>query len=96
MTLSQGILPFKIEIVDDALDVTAYAGLPLVLEAMRSLLSKRFYRKLAKAIGYRSWRVLRRHVDATIIEAQKRFALKTYEGEIGYQPQMAIGARAGP
>jgi hypothetical protein len=33
----QGILPFEIELVDDAGGVTAHAGLPLVVETMRTL-----------------------------------------------------------
>jgi len=195
MTLSQGLLPFKIELIRDPLDVTSLGGLPLMVEAMRLLLRKRLYKRLRDALGYRSYKVVQRHleslvalvvaggsciddldtlradpglckllgytpssptqakdflyrfhqaeagemlppaadgelavkgvasirpegpglrrlgemvtatvrrvqalqprhratldVDATIIEAHKRYALKTYEGVVGYQPQMA-------
>jgi len=33
--------------------------------------------------------------DATIIESRKQLALRTYEGERGYQPMLA-GAPSGP
>lgn len=38
MQLSQGILSFKLDVTDSQpAALTAYAGLPLVLEALRSL-----------------------------------------------------------
>ena len=55
MRLSQGLLAFKIDLVGDPLDVTAYGGLPLVVEAMRLLLRKRLYKDLRDALG-RTWR----------------------------------------
>ena len=35
--MARSLLPFKMEVVDDESTVTAYAGLPLVMEAMRVL-----------------------------------------------------------
>ncbi len=34
-------------------------------------------------------------VDATVVEAHKKRALKAYDGTIGYQPQMAYWAEGG-
>lgn len=37
MASKRGLLPYKIEVVDDEAAVTAFAGLPMVLETMRTL-----------------------------------------------------------
>ena len=66
MKISQGLLPFKIALVDDPLDVTAYGGLPLVIEAMRLILDKRFYKRLRDALGYQGHRVVRRHLESLV------------------------------
>lgn len=66
--LAQGILPFKLEIVDDSLDgVTAYAGLPLVLEALCSCEDKKLYRKLRDALGYKSLGIVERHLKSLVL-----------------------------
>jgi hypothetical protein len=65
MRLFQGILPFKLVVADqDQSHVTAHAGVPLIVEAMRALIATRLYRRLRKALGYRRWRVVRRHVES--------------------------------
>ena len=44
-----GMLPYRIEVADDEAAVTAYAGLPLVLETMRTLgVSERAPRRAAR------------------------------------------------
>lgn len=64
MSVRQGLLPFKIAIEEEAQPVTAHAGLPLVLEALRLLMATNYWRRLRKALGYRSWRVARRHFES--------------------------------
>jgi hypothetical protein len=66
--LAQGILPYTLEIAPDAdATVTAYAGLPLVLETLRSLRLNRGYRRLAAALEIRHWKVVRRHVESLVL-----------------------------
>lgn len=61
-------LPFRIVSDDgDRANVTAYAGLPLVIEAMRSLVEKRVYRRLRNALGYSAWRTVRRHLESLVV-----------------------------
>ena len=68
MKRQQGILPFQLDVSDDDLDnVTAYAGLPLVIEALRAVISNKFYRRLRKALGYKFWHVVRRHVESLVL-----------------------------
>ena len=69
MKVQQGILPFKIEIEGEQQLVTAHAGLALVLEALRALIVKKFWKRLAKALGYkkRGWKVVRRHFESLIL-----------------------------
>jgi hypothetical protein len=65
MTVRQGILPFKIEETPRQ-DVTSYAGLPLVIESLRAITSKADYKTLARALGYRGWRTVRRHLESLL------------------------------
>ena len=67
MTLPQPVLPFKIDLVDDPEPVTAYAALPLVLECLRALVCKKAWRLLRDALGFRAWRVARRHVESLVL-----------------------------
>lgn len=67
MTVSQGLLPFKVELTETPEPVTAWAGLPLIVEAMRALFSRRYYRKLRRALGYKSWKVARRHLESLVV-----------------------------
>jgi hypothetical protein len=67
MTVRQGLLPFKIEVEANAQDVTARAGLPLVLETLRAVVVRRFWRRLCLRLGYRSWRVVRRHFESLVL-----------------------------
>jgi hypothetical protein len=68
MQLSQGVLPYKLDVDDDApATVTAHAGLPLVLETLRPLRLGHGYRRLAKALGIRGWKVVRRHVESLVL-----------------------------
>ena len=65
--LSQGILPYKLETTADVPAVmTAYAGLPLVLEALRTMRLGPTYHALAKAIGMR-FDVVRSHVESLVL-----------------------------
>lgn len=68
MKLQQGVLPFKLDVSTDELaNVTAHAGLPLVIEALRAVISNKFYRSLRKALGYKKWHVVRRHVESLLL-----------------------------
>jgi len=67
MSLRQERLSFKIELVDTPERVTAHAGLPLALEAMRTLFSKRHYRRLRDALGYKDWKTVRRHLESLLL-----------------------------
>lgn len=62
MNLRQGVLPFKIELTDRSDEVTAHAGLPLVVEAVLALVPRRAYKHLARSLRYRRWKAVRRHV----------------------------------
>jgi hypothetical protein len=66
MDLSQGPLPFKIELIDRAETVTAHAGLPLLVEAALAVLPSKALRPLRKALGYRRVKTLRRHLLSLI------------------------------
>jgi len=66
MRNTQSILPFKVELSPESGNVTAHAGLPLIVECIRAIIGKRFYRKLRDALGYRSWKVVRRHLDSLV------------------------------
>jgi len=68
MKLPRPFLPFKIETTEKRLDVTAYGGLPVLLETIRMLWPKSWYRRLRKALGYyKSWKVVRRHVESVLL-----------------------------
>lgn len=66
--IARGVLSFKLEVADSPRsDVTAYAGLPLVLEQARVALPPKLYRELRDALGYRSAPTVRRHVESTLL-----------------------------
>ena len=66
MALSQGLLPFKIELTSQAETVTAHAGLFLVVEAAIALIPPRAMRPLRKALGYKTVTPVRRHLLSLI------------------------------
>lgn len=67
MKLSQGVLSFKIQLEDRAAMVTAHAGLPIIVEALRTVTSRKYWKRLAKKLGYRHWKVVRRHVESLLV-----------------------------
>jgi len=67
MQLSQGVLPFKLELTSERLDVTAHGGLPLILEALRAVLDRSMYERLAKRLGYAKWQTARRHLETLVL-----------------------------
>lgn len=67
MKIKQFVLPFKIDLHSSASRATAHAGLPLLLEALRAVVPKSAYRHLAKAIGLKSWRTARRHLESLVL-----------------------------
>ena len=67
MPVSQGLLPFHIQLTDDPVPVTAYAGLPLVLESLRAVIPTARWRELRDALGYRDWKVARRHTESLLL-----------------------------
>jgi hypothetical protein len=62
MDIHQGLLGFNIELIDRAEALTAHAGLPLVVETALAALPTAAYRTLRDALGYASWKVVRRHL----------------------------------
>jgi hypothetical protein len=67
MSIARPFLPFKIEVTAKRLDTTAHGGLPVVLEAARLVWPKSWYRRLQDALGYESWKVVRRHVESVLL-----------------------------
>jgi len=67
MTVAQGLLGFHVELTDKAEPVTAYAALPLVVETLRACIAVARYRQLRDALGYRSWRAVRRHIESLVV-----------------------------
>jgi len=67
MNIAKPFLPYKIETTPKRLNVTAHGGLPLVLEAMRVIWPKSCCRRLAKALHYKSWKTVRRHVESLVL-----------------------------
>lgn len=70
--LAQGILPFKIQGMKPKLDVTAYAGLPTVIEALRAILPREYYVELSRALkgtyGHEvEWKTVRRHFESLVV-----------------------------
>lgn len=66
--LARGVLSFKLEVTDSPRDdVTAYAGLPLVLEQARVVLRPKLYRLLRDALGYRNTATVRRHLESALV-----------------------------
>ncbi len=65
--MAQGVLPFQIETTPARDEPTSFAGLPLVVEALRVLLPRHFHRGLASALGYRGWKVVRRHLESLLL-----------------------------
>ena len=67
MSVSQGLLPFYIELTKKRDFVTAYAGLPVVLEAMLAVIAHSLYRELRDVLGYKSWKTVRRHLTSLVL-----------------------------
>ena len=67
MAVSQGLLPFQLALTKKRDFVTAYAGLPVVYEAMLAVIATSLYRELRDALGYRSWKVVRRHLASLVL-----------------------------
>jgi hypothetical protein len=66
--IARGVLSFKLEVIETAhSDVTAYAGVPLVLEQARVVLRQKNYRELRKALGYHCTSTVRRHVESMVV-----------------------------
>jgi len=68
--LSGGVLsdlPFHIQLTQDPEPVTAYAGLPLVLEGLRAVIPNARYRELRDGLGYQDWKVARRHTESLLL-----------------------------
>ena len=68
MKLLQGVLAFALAVTeDDQSNVTSHAGVPLVVEALRAVIPTRVYRRLCKALGYKRWKVVRRHLESVVV-----------------------------
>lgn len=67
MQVSQGRLAFKLLVADKAQpEVTAYAGVPLLVEAAMAVLTKADFKNLAAKLAYSSWRTVRRHLHSVL------------------------------
>ncbi len=62
----QGLLPFYLELTKKRDFVTAFAGLPLVFEAMLAVIATSQCRELRDALGYKAWKTVRRHVASLV------------------------------
>jgi hypothetical protein len=67
MRIPQTLLPFKIQICSRPDFVTAYAGLPVVYEALLAAVANQVYRELRKALGYKEWKTVARHLWSVIL-----------------------------
>ena len=67
MVLTQGLLPFNLELVDSPELVTSFAAIPLVVETLRAVLHPGRCRALRDALGYRDWKVVRRHMESVVV-----------------------------
>jgi len=67
MSVSQGLLPFKVELVARPDPVTAYAGVPVVVEALLAAVPTGLFRELRDALGYQDWKVVRRHLVSLVV-----------------------------
>lgn len=66
MRIAQGLLPYNlVEDTKGVATVTAHAGLPVVIEALRAFVPRRHYRPLARALGCSS-RVVQRHMETLV------------------------------
>ncbi|MBM4369849.1 MAG: IS1380 family transposase, partial [Deltaproteobacteria bacterium] len=65
MTVRQGVLPFNIDQTPRT-GTTSFGGLPLIVELLRTLVSKAEYRTLARALGYTHWKTARRHLESLV------------------------------
>jgi hypothetical protein len=66
MSIHQGLLSYKLEITDRTDPITAYAGLGILVETVLAALPKKVWRELRDALGYGSWKVVRRHVQSLV------------------------------
>ena len=90
--------PLLFELDDEPLQetLTAWGCVPLVVQAFRSMgvpaSVRQHVRIKQRELGRRcpEQRTATVDQDATIIESHKREALRTYEGERGYQPMLAV------
>lgn len=63
MQVSQGRLGFKLLLEENTRpEVTAYAGVPLLIEAAMTVLTRADFKSLAAALRYSGWRAVRRHL----------------------------------
>jgi hypothetical protein len=62
MSIYQGLLPYKLEIVGRPETITAYAGLGVVVETAMAAFPNKVWRELRDALRYRGWKAVRRHV----------------------------------
>lgn len=67
MSVSQGLLPFDLDLTKKRDFVTAYAGLPVMFEAMLAVIAISLYRELRDALGYKSWKTVRRHLASLVL-----------------------------
>jgi hypothetical protein len=67
MTVQQRILPFKIEVTSTKTRATARGGLPVILECLRAVVRRSSYRRLVRALAYKGWKTVRRHLESLVL-----------------------------
>lgn len=68
MGISESVLPFKLELSDDSKSkVTAFAGLPVVIEALRAAVPDTSMERLAKTLGYGHADTARRALESLVL-----------------------------
>jgi hypothetical protein len=94
MAVHQGLLVFNIELIDRAETLTAHAGLPVVVETALAALPTAAYRALRDALGYSSWKVVRRHLLSlvTVVTAggEHLSDLETLRADLGLSAMLGF------
>lgn len=65
--VAQGVLGFQVVVEKPAVGVTSFAGLVVLAELLRVVVKKKEYRRLAQALGFQSWRTVRRHFESLVL-----------------------------
>lgn len=65
--MPQERLPFNFVITERPDYVTGHAGVPFIIEYFRMLISRRYYKDLARVLYFRSWKTVRLRLESLIV-----------------------------